>query len=98
MSKRIVVVDDDKEVQEIITFALTRNGFDVSVASHGQHLQQLLAAQTPDLIILDVMMPGVDGYQIFGSLRTNPSTRHIRSEEHTSELSHSQISYAVFCL
>ena len=58
MSKRIVVVDDDKEVQEIITFALTRNGFDVSVASHGQHLQQLLAAQTPDLIILDVMMPG----------------------------------------
>ena len=77
MSKHIVVVDDDKEVQEIITFALTRNGFDVSVASHGQHLQQLLAAQTPDLIILDVMMPGVDGYQIFGSLRTNPSTRHI---------------------
>jgi DNA-binding response OmpR family regulator len=77
MPNRVVVVDDDKEVQEIITFALSRNGFEVVVASNGQQLQDVLATTTPDLIILDVMMPGLDGYQIFGSLRKNAATQHV---------------------
>lgn len=77
MPNSIVVVDDDKEVQEIVTFALRRNGYQVAMASNGQQLQDILAAQTPDLIILDVMMPGLDGYQIFGSLRKNPATQHV---------------------
>jgi DNA-binding response OmpR family regulator len=77
MLNRVVVVDDDKEVQEIVTFALSRNGFEVVVASNGQQLQDVLAAHIPDLIILDVMMPGLDGYQIFGSLRKNVVTRHV---------------------
>ncbi len=77
MPKRIIVVDDDKEIREIVTFALTRNGFDVAVASNGEHLQHLLALQTPDLIILDVMMPGLDGYQIFSSLQSDPATQRI---------------------
>jgi DNA-binding response OmpR family regulator len=77
MPNRVVVVDDDKEVQEIITFALSRNGFEVAVASNGQQLQDILAITTPDLIILDVMMPGLDGYQIFGSLRNNAATQHV---------------------
>lgn len=77
MSKRIVVVDDDKEVREIVTFVLARNGFDVDAASNDLQLERLLASQIPDLIILDVMMPGVDGYHIFGRLHGNPQTRHI---------------------
>ena len=77
MPNRVVVVDDDKEVQEIITFALSRNGFEVVVAGNGQQLQDVLATTTPDLIILDVMMPGLDGYQIFGSLRKNAATQHV---------------------
>lgn len=77
MTHRVVVVDDDKEIQEIITFVLTRNGFDVTVASNGQQLQDVLATTAPDLIILDVMMPGIDGYQIFSSLRANAATLHI---------------------
>ena len=77
MPNRVVVVDDDKEVQEIITFALSRHGFEVVVASNGQQLQDVLATTTPDLIILDVMMPGLDGYQIFGSLRKNAATQHV---------------------
>lgn len=77
MPNRVVVVDDDKEVQEIVTFVLRRNGFEVAVASNGQQLQDVLAATTPDLIILDVMMPGLDGYQIFASLRENAATRHV---------------------
>ena len=77
MPNRVVVVDDDKEVQEIVTFALSRSGFEVVVASNGQQLQDILATTTPDLIILDVMMPGLDGYQIFGNLRKNAATRQV---------------------
>lgn len=77
MLKRVIVVDDDKEIREIVTFVLTRNGFEVAVACNGQQLQDLLAAQIPDLIILDVMMPGLDGYSIFSGLRSNSTTSHI---------------------
>ena len=77
MPKRVIVVDDDKEIREMVTFALTHNGFEVGVASNGQQLQALLASQMPDLIILDVTMPGQDGYQIFNGLRSNPQTQQI---------------------
>ena len=77
MPNRVVIVDDDKEVQEIVTFALSRSGFEVAVASNGQQLQDVLATNMPDLIILDVMMPGFDGYQIFDSLRKNAATQHV---------------------
>lgn len=77
MLKYVVVVDDDQEIREIITFALRRNGFDVAVAGNGTQLQSLLDVRVPDLILLDVMMPGQDGYQIFDCLRSNPATWHI---------------------
>jgi DNA-binding response OmpR family regulator len=80
MSKRVIVVDDSKEVREIVSFVLQRNGFEVLVAANGMQLQQILSSEQeelPDLIILDVMMPGEDGFHICTSLRTNPSTCHI---------------------
>lgn len=77
MVKHIVVVDDDREIREIVAFALRRQNLDVAIASNGQELQQLLATQLPDLIILDVMMPGEDGYHLFGALRAESLTRHI---------------------
>lgn len=77
MAKRIIVVDDDKEIREIITFTLNHYGFEVVNASNGQQLHHQLKRQLPDLIILDVMMPGEDGYQICSGLRSNPETQHI---------------------
>ena len=77
MLKRVIVVDDDKEIREIVTFVLDRNGFEVAVASNGQQLQHLLATQVPDLIILDVMMPGQNGYEIFSALRTDLRTQQV---------------------
>ena len=77
MSKRIFVVHDDREIREIVTFVLKRNGFEVAAACNGQQLQNLLIQHTPDLIILDVMMPGEDGYHIFSNLRSDPQARHI---------------------
>jgi DNA-binding response OmpR family regulator len=77
MAKCIIVADDDKEVRKIVTFALTHNGFDVIAVNNGQQLQDVLARQLPDLLILDVMMPGEDGYHLCHALRTNPRTQHI---------------------
>lgn len=80
MPKRIMVVDDDKEVQEIVAFVLHCNGFEVISAFNGKQMQKQLIeyhARLPDLIILDVMIPGEDGYHIFSDLRHDPQTRHI---------------------
>ncbi len=77
MIKYILVVDDDREVREIISFVLTHNGFEVMVARNGQQLQQLLTQRLPDLIILDVMMPGEDGYRLCNHLRHDSLTQHI---------------------
>lgn len=77
MLKRILVIDDDQKIREIITFALSRHNYEVAAAENGTQLQEKLAHVTPDLIILDIMMPGLDGYHLFRQLRQNPSTRHI---------------------
>jgi len=77
MDKCILVVDDDKEVREILSFVLKHNGFEVVVARNGAQIQQVLAQCIPDLILLDVMMPGEDGYHLCRYLRQGALTRHI---------------------
>ena len=77
MNKCILVVDDDKEVREILSFVLKQHGFEVILASNGSHIQQMLTQRVPDLILLDVMMPGEDGYHLCRYLRQNPLTQHI---------------------
>ena len=77
MNKYILVVDDDKEVREILSFVLKQNGFEVVVASNGSQIQSMLLQRIPDLILLDVMMPGEDGYHLCRYLRQNPLTAHI---------------------
>lgn len=77
MEKCIIVVDDDKEIREILSFVLRRNGFEVIVASNGQQLLHLLSQRLPDLIILDVMMLGEDGYRLCHDLRRDALTQHI---------------------
>ncbi len=77
MKRCILVVDDDREVREIISFVLRRNGFEVVVANNGLQIQQVLLQRLPDLILLDVMIPGEDGYHLCRSLRSDPLTQHI---------------------
>ncbi len=77
MVKRILIVDDDEGMREIVTFVLVRYGFIVEAVANAKQLYQRIALQLPDLIILDVMMPGEDGYQICRNLRKNSATRQI---------------------
>ncbi len=77
MIKCILVADDDKDVREILSFVLGRIGFEVLVVSNGGHLQRIVRQRVPDLIILDVMMPGEDGYNLCRYLRHEPLTQHV---------------------
>ena len=66
---RIIVVDDEAEVREMIQEYLAQHGYDVAAASSGAELRAMLQKQTPDLVILDVRMPGEDGISL---------ARHVR--------------------
>jgi two-component system, OmpR family, response regulator len=66
----IVLVEDDKEIQRLVRDLLVREGFAVQVAESGAALDQVLAGQRPDLVILDLMLPGEDGLSICRRLRT----------------------------
>ena len=62
--KPILIVDDDQEIRELLKEYLTRAGFDVLTAGDGVEMYQQLALATPELIILDIMMPGDDGFSL----------------------------------
>ena len=69
MTQKILVVDDKLNIQKLLTEVLTSKGFDVTCASNGRDAQLVLKKQTPDLILLDIMMPQMDGYEFISKLR-----------------------------
>lgn len=72
-SAHILVVDDDSRLRELLRQFLSDNGYSVSTASDAAHARRLLAGLEFDLIVMDVMMPGEDGYEFTRDLRkTNP--------------------------
>ncbi|MCS6870438.1 MAG: response regulator [Anaerolineae bacterium] len=77
MAEKILIVDDDLDSLKLIGLMLQRQGYDVIAASNGAQALARAAADRPDLIILDIMMPDVDGYEICRRLRANPVTQPI---------------------
>jgi pilus assembly protein CpaE len=71
---RILVIDDDSEYLEMINLLLQRAGHQVALSAEGEEGLAMALAETPDLVILDVMMPGVTGYEICRRLRSEPET------------------------
>ncbi len=67
--KQILIVDDDQEIRELLTEYLARAGFDVLAAAEGGEMYRHLAQHAPDLIILDIMMPGDDGFSLCQQIR-----------------------------
>ncbi|MDH4439202.1 MAG: response regulator [Rhizobium sp.] len=66
----ILVVDDDREIRELVSSYLKKNGFRATVAADGRQMRSLLATESVDLIVLDVMMPGDDGLVLCRELRS----------------------------
>lgn len=69
LSKQLLIVDDDQEIRELLNEYLTRAGFEVLTAAEGNEMHRLLTQHSPDLIILDIMMPGDDGFTLCQQIR-----------------------------
>jgi pilus assembly protein CpaE len=78
MAAKILVVDDDPNVQRLLQYTLKQEGYDVVVASDGAEGFRMWAAEAPDLILLDVMLPKLDGYQVAAKIRAEEGpTTHV---------------------
>lgn len=77
MTNRILVADDEKYVRQLLELVLQGQGYDVITARNGDHLVRLAQEYTPDLILVDLMMPGLDGYEAIRQLRNDTRTAHI---------------------
>jgi len=73
----IVVVEDETDIQDIITYNLKREGYEVLTASRGDQGLSLIQAKNPDLVILDIMLPGIDGLTICQQLRAAAKTKSL---------------------
>jgi DNA-binding response OmpR family regulator len=77
MNPRILVVDDDIEFTQLLEFNLKRHGFGVSVASNGVQALRMARSELPDVILLDVMLPDLDGLPVCEILSGQALTREI---------------------
>lgn len=75
--KKVLIVDDEMNVCEFISEALSGAGFITLIADSGYEALEKAQTAQPDLVILDVMMPGIDGWQVLERLRRNPKTKDI---------------------
>jgi len=75
--KKVLVVDDSPTERYFLTELLTKNGFTVSAAENAEEAVLKLKSQLPDLILMDVVMPGQNGFQLTRQLSKDPVTQHI---------------------
>ena len=72
MAQRILIVDDEPNILISVEYLMKREGFEVSVARDGLEALDRARADRPDLVVLDVMMPRLDGFQVCEQLRADP--------------------------
>jgi len=78
MSKgRVLVVDDEIYIVHILDFSLGMEGYEVVTALDGEAALEKIRTEKPDLIVLDIMMPKLDGYEVCKSIKSNAATQHI---------------------
>ena len=77
VKKKILLVDDEEDIIKMNKLRLAELGFDVISASSGEEAIEKAGSESPDLILLDVMMPGIDGLQTLVRLKDNPETSSV---------------------
>ncbi len=75
--RRIVYIEDDQEMIDLVTMILERSGFQVIGARGGQVGLDMILRNPPDLILLDLMMPGLDGWEVYQQIKGTEGTRQI---------------------
>ena len=74
MSSRVLIVEDEPDIRELVVHHLKREGYQVSVAASGEEALRQVRATPPDLVLLDLMMPEMDGLEVCRRLRQDPAT------------------------
>lgn len=78
MSKSVLIADDEPNIVISLEFLLEQAGYRIRVAHDGQEALEAIQRQPPDLVLLDVMMPNLSGYDLCQRIRENPAWQHMR--------------------
>jgi len=77
LKEKILVVDDEEDILELLKYNLSREGYQVFCTTSGEKTLTLVKTETPDLIVLDLMLPGMDGLEVARQLKDNPHTKNV---------------------
>jgi two-component system, OmpR family, alkaline phosphatase synthesis response regulator PhoP len=78
MPKKILIVDDEPSIIVPVQFLMEQNGYDVMVAFSGEEAMEIVAEKKVDLILLDIMLPVIDGFEVCQRIRENPQWNKIK--------------------
>ena len=78
MGKRVLIADDEPNIVASLEFLMEQAGYEVKLAANGQEALDLVASFRPDLVLLDVMMPVKNGYEVCQILKSDPVTRAVK--------------------
>jgi DNA-binding response OmpR family regulator len=78
MTGSVLIVDDEPNIVHSLRFLMTDAGLDVRIAKDGDAALAAIAQRVPDVVLLDVMLPGSDGYEVCRMIRMNPAWREVR--------------------
>lgn len=76
--KKVLVVDDDPYILMSLEFLMKKSGYEVMIARNGTEALELVEKQIPDIVLLDIMMPDVDGYQICKHIKKSDTLKHTK--------------------
>ena len=77
MGNKILVVDDDAEISSLVQYTLESMGHKVQLCDNGREVMDMLRSYKPDLLILDVMLPGIDGYSLANLITEDAGTKEL---------------------
>jgi len=77
VAKKVLVVDDDRVIQQLLVVNLELEGYEVDTASDGEQALAKIASVDPDIVLLDIMMPKYDGWEVCRRAKADPTTAHI---------------------
>jgi DNA-binding response OmpR family regulator len=78
MLKKIIIVDDEPGIVVPLQFLMEQQGYNVMEAERGEDALDLIYQYEPDLVLLDIMLPGIDGYEVCEIIRLNPNYRNVK--------------------
>jgi DNA-binding response OmpR family regulator len=78
MGKRVLIADDEPNIVVSLEFLMRQQGFEVKSVGNGEEALAAMAAFAPDLVLLDVMMPRLSGYEVCQKVRANPDWAHVK--------------------